>query len=243
MARIDHYRDGKWVRSLELLQRSYLVGRDPAADLVLDGPLCSRRHLQLNWVGGAFVMEDLDTSNGTIVDGVREYNRRLSSNATTQIGVDLLLFRPDAEGTAPPEDDELPGWAFKGLDEATLTLSATGQMAPAELVRLQARTRLRTRPHLLRRIRNEEPEIFSLDLDVTPIGYGSVKISVGPGKDRVVAEVLKTKTGYRIKAKALFGKITVNGAARRESPLAPRDRIAVEGLVLEFHPGLEGKGA
>ena len=133
MARIDHYRDGKWVRSLELLQRSYLVGRDPAADLVLDGPLCSRRHLQLNWVGGAFVMEDLDTSNGTIVDGVREYNRRLSSNATTQIGVDLLLFRPDAEGTAPPEDDELPGWAFKGLDEATLTLSATGQMAPAEL--------------------------------------------------------------------------------------------------------------
>ncbi|GEM_PF-2318473 len=241
MARIDLYRDGKWVRSLELSQRTHLIGRDRSADLVLSDPLCSRRHAHIEWSDGAFLLRDLDTSNGTLVDGVREYNRRLSTNVTIQIGKEMLLFQPDAEGTEPPEDDELPEWAFRGLGEDTTEMPATGMMAPAALTRLQARTRLRTRPHLLIRHKGEEPEIFSLDLDVTPIGFGSVRVSIADGKDKVLAEVHKTKDGYRVKGKGLFGKVTVNGKAKREAVLKVRDRIDVDGVVLEFHPGLEGK--
>ncbi len=241
MARIDLYRDGKWVKSLELSQRTHLIGRDRDADLVLSDPLCSRRHLLIDWSDGAFHLKDLDTSNGTIVDGVREYNRRLSGKVTIQIGKDMLLFQPDAEGTAPPEDDELPGWAFRSLEEATQDMPATGMMAPAALTRLQARTRQRTRPHLLRRIRDQEPEIYPLDLDATYIGFGALRVSLGPGKEKIVAEVLKTKDGYKVRAKGLFAKVKVNGKAKKEAVLAVRDRIEVDGLVFEFHPGLEGK--
>jgi pSer/pThr/pTyr-binding forkhead associated (FHA) protein len=243
MARIDHFRDGKWVRSLELSQqRTYLVGRDPAADLVLKDPLCSRRHLHIDWVDGAFVMKDLETSNGTTVDGVREYKRRLSSKVTIQIGKDMLLFQPEPEGVEPSPDDTLPDWAFRSLDEPSMLMPATGMMAPAALQRLQARTRLRTRPHLVRRIKGEDPQIFALDLDVTPIGWGAVRVSLGPGKEKVVAEVHKTKNGYRIKAKGLFAKVSINGASKRDAVLKGRDRIEVDRAVLEFHPGLEGKG-
>ena len=241
MARIDLYRDSRWVKSLPLAQRVHLIGRDPDADLVLSDPLCSRRHLHIDWVDGVFVMKDLDTSNGTMVDGVREYSRRLSSNVTIQIGKDMLLFQPDAGGEEPREDDELPGWAFRGLEEATQDMPATGMMAPAALQRVQARTRLRTRPHLLRRVKDNNPEIFALTLDVTPIGTGSTRVSIGDGKDRILAEVVKSKDGYRVKAKGLFSKMTVNGKATRKALLAVRDRIEIDGVILEFHPGLEGR--
>ena len=240
MARIDHFRDGRWVRSLELAQRTYLVGRDPDADLVLKDPLCSRRHLQIEWSGDVFLLKDLGTSNGTTVDGVREYQRRLSSNATIQIGSDMLLFQPDPEGQAPSADDTLPDWAFTTFEEAALSMPATGMMAPAALSRLQASTRQRKGPHLLRRATGENPEVFPLDLDVVAIGFGATRISLGPGKDKVVAEVLRTKAGFRVKAKGLFGKILVNGAAKRDALLKGRDRVEIEGIVLEFHPGLEG---
>jgi hypothetical protein len=67
-------------------------------------------------------------------------------------------------------------------------------------------------------------------------------VSLGPGKEKVVAEVHKTKNGYRIKAKGLFAKVSINGASKRDAVLKGRDRIEVDRAVLEFHPGLEGKG-
>lgn len=241
MARIDLYRDGKWVTSLGLSQRTHLIGRDPSADLVLSDPLCSRRHLHIDWRDGSFFLKDLDTSNGTMVDGVREYQRRLTGKAIIQIGKDMLLFQPNLDGTDPPEDDELPEWAFKQLGEDTMDMPATGMIAPAALQRMQARTRLRTRPHLVRRHRDADPEIFALDLDVTAIGMGAVRVSVGPGKDKVLAEVVRDGDGFKARGKGLFAKVTVNGKAAREVVLTARDRIQVEGVELEFHPGLENR--
>ena len=120
-------------------------------------------------------------------------------------------------------------------------MPATGMMSPAALQRVQARTRLRTRPHLLRRVQDNDPKIFALILDVTPIGTGATRVSIDEGKDRVLAEVVKSKDGYRVKAKGLFSKMTVNGKATRKAPLAVRDRLEIDGVILEFHPGVEGR--
>lgn len=158
MARIDLYRDSRWVKSLPLAQRVHLIGRDPDAELVLSDTL----------------------------------------------------------------------------------MPATGMMAPAALQRVQARTRLRTRPHLLRRVKDNNPENFALTLDVTPIGNGSTGVSIGDGKDRILAEVVKSKDGYRVKPKGLLSKMTVNGKATRKALLAVRDRIESDGVILEFHPGIGG---
>jgi ABC-type multidrug transport system ATPase subunit len=48
-----------------------LFGRDRACDQVLDYPMVSRRHARLSRVGAGFQIEDLGSSNGTYVNGVR----------------------------------------------------------------------------------------------------------------------------------------------------------------------------
>jgi hypothetical protein len=154
----------------------------------------------------------------------------------------MLLFQPEPDDADLSPDDTLPPWAFRSLEAPAQGMPETGMMAPAALQRLQARTRLRTHPHLVRRIPGSDPEIHPLDLDVTLIGYGATRVSLGAGKDKTLAGVHKTNSAYRIKAKGLFGRIVINGASKREAVLKSRDRIEIDGVLFEFHPGLEGEG-
>ena len=46
-----------------------LVGRNESCDLVVDDPLVSRRHCQITWDGVYCTVEDLGSTNGTVVNG------------------------------------------------------------------------------------------------------------------------------------------------------------------------------
>jgi pSer/pThr/pTyr-binding forkhead associated (FHA) protein len=67
-----------------------VIGRADA-DLDIDDPQISRRHLRLRCVSGAVLVEDLDSSNGTFLD-----NRRLTAVATVRstaiIGIGQTKF-------------------------------------------------------------------------------------------------------------------------------------------------------
>ncbi len=244
MARLDLYRDGRFVKGLELGERTYLIGREPSCDLVLGDNLVSRRHFQLRWQDDGYLLKDMDTPNGTLVNGVREFNRKLRVPATLQVGSEMMLFDPD-KGDAPEEDDELPEWALDLADDESSTMPSTAHIAPAELNRMQARVRARQRPHLLQR---QGPrgtaEVFPLDTKVSQIGFGPVRISLGPslkGREEVLAEATRMDDGrVKIRAKGLFGKVEVNGKNRKEAVLGNGDAVSVAGVRLEFHAGLEG---
>ncbi len=246
MARLDLYRDGKWKSVLVLGERTYLVGREPACDLVIADELASRRHFRLVYRGpGQYALEDMDTPNGTMVNGVREFNRMLRSPATLQVGGEMMIFDPDAEGDAPPDDEDLPEWALDGFgDDGDESMPSTAHIAPAELNKLQAKVRSRTRPHLSV-TQYGSTNIFPLDTKVTTVGYGHVRASLGAaesGKDRVLAEVTgDADSGYRIKARGLFAKVTVNNKAKKEHALKEGDRIELGGETLVFSMGLDAK--
>lgn len=46
-----------------------MIGRDPACDIVTDSPTVSARHFIILNRQGAFTVEDLDSMNGTFVNG------------------------------------------------------------------------------------------------------------------------------------------------------------------------------
>jgi hypothetical protein len=52
-------------------QAELLVGRDPSCDVVLADAQVSRRHARLFFRDGSWVIRDLDSTNGTTVNGVR----------------------------------------------------------------------------------------------------------------------------------------------------------------------------
>jgi len=55
----------------EELRELLLIGRHPACDVVLAAPSVSRRHAQLTHRHGAWVIQDLASTNGTLVNGER----------------------------------------------------------------------------------------------------------------------------------------------------------------------------
>jgi FHA domain len=48
-----------------------LLGRHPACDIVLSDPSVSRRHAQLTFRGGVWVIQDLASTNGTAINGAQ----------------------------------------------------------------------------------------------------------------------------------------------------------------------------
>ena len=54
---------------LSLKDPDLVVGRDPRSSIVLDHPQVSRRHARITWWDTAWVIEDMDGTNGTFVNG------------------------------------------------------------------------------------------------------------------------------------------------------------------------------
>ncbi len=248
MAKLDRYWDGKWAATLVLEPRDYIVGRGAGCDMLLTDPLASRKHFVLKWQpDGYFVLEDLDTPNGTIVDGVKESRYELRQNTTIQVGQEFLFFYPDEYSAGPSSPDLESALARRQEEEEDDEFGPmkTAYIHPADLARLQADVRARQAPHLLRR-RRQEISVFSLKDGVTLVGFGPVDASLGPtrgGKPRVLAEIVKTPEGrFRIKAKGLFKKILVDDQPTRSHLLEGGERLNVGGVILEFHTGLEKSG-
>jgi hypothetical protein len=73
---------------------NYSVGRHPDSDLVLDwDPTVSRSHARLSRAGASWYLEDLNSENGTVVNGNRVSRVRLGDNDQIRIGDTVIVFR------------------------------------------------------------------------------------------------------------------------------------------------------
>src|SRR5881227_3079213 len=68
-----------------------VIGRHPDCDIVLGGPAVSRRHARLTFRDGAWIIQDLDSTNGTIVNNERVGRCRLNAGDRLVIGGERLL--------------------------------------------------------------------------------------------------------------------------------------------------------
>jgi hypothetical protein len=72
-----------------------LVGRAPDCDLKLTDPGVSRRHALIREERGVFLLEDLDSTNGTLVDDVPIGQHQLAPGERIQVGSTILVFQRD----------------------------------------------------------------------------------------------------------------------------------------------------
>ena len=74
------------------------IGRSPGADFIVDAPLVSRVHCRLTALAtGELEVLDLDSTNGTFINGERIVSRRLSSGDRLGVGRMELIALRDAD--------------------------------------------------------------------------------------------------------------------------------------------------
>ena len=89
-----------------------VVGRDADCDVTLDAPLISRRHARLRRTGSSWFIEDLDSRNGTSLNGEAVKQAPITKGDVIRIGASLgmvLAFGPKEEPRYELLDDDLFG--------------------------------------------------------------------------------------------------------------------------------------
>ena len=79
---------------------AFPLGREAGNHIQLHDTEVSRRHAEIRRAGEEFTVSDLDSSNGTFVNGQRIDRRELASGDQVQIGGTLMLYTGPAEEPA-----------------------------------------------------------------------------------------------------------------------------------------------
>jgi len=78
-----------------ILDREYILGRASGSDISLLHPSVSRRHARISPKGGAYVLADLGSTSGTLVNGTKiEGEHALRAGDTLKIGEVELSYEP-----------------------------------------------------------------------------------------------------------------------------------------------------
>jgi hypothetical protein len=96
-----------WMKqSLPLTDGEHIAGRDVECSLVIDGTTVSRRHARITVAHGAATIEDLDSTNGTYVNGTRiSAPRRLTPGDEFALGSEVLRVRPRSSSALTVKTD------------------------------------------------------------------------------------------------------------------------------------------
>ena len=73
------------------VEEQLLIGRHQDCDVVLTHATVSRRHAQLRFRDGGWVLQDLTSTNGTVVNGVSVVRCRLEVGDVLRVGEERLL--------------------------------------------------------------------------------------------------------------------------------------------------------
>ena len=78
--------------SHEIDKQRFVLGRSKDCDIQLEDPNASRRHAELRQEGSAYWLIDLDSTNGSQVNGHRTARAKLESGDTITVGSTDLVF-------------------------------------------------------------------------------------------------------------------------------------------------------
>lgn len=123
------------------------VGRGSGNDIVLDGPDCamvSQAHLEIIREGGRFRIRDLDSTNGTWLQGERICESELSAGKTMQLGTQGPEFMFVVEDVIAVELDrtvEIPADAAAAMSYASAPVAVEHEQLLTEAVARARRLR------------------------------------------------------------------------------------------------------
>ncbi|MHC4611546.1 MAG: SpoIIE family protein phosphatase, partial [Planctomycetota bacterium] len=211
-----------------------LFGRDASCAVLLDDPGVSRRHAQIRPEGDGFVVEDLGSKNGTLLNGVRCTVVRLSDGDEILLGTVHMVFRaerPASDLDAPVvlSDRALPEAAthFSGHSARLLLPQRRLEMLYELSERL---TRLRDRNELLE-------DALDLCFETLQFERGAIAVhkSVGRGLDWPVVRNLRAAGGELTISRSVLSRALEHG---ERAVITDSDRAEADPTVSMVQHGI-----
>ena len=93
--------DGAVAQRWAIGDQAAAVGRDESADITIRDDTLSRRHFMIWREGDSFLIKDLNSQNGTWVDGQRAQGTKLCHNVCIAAGHTLFMFSEHPLSASP----------------------------------------------------------------------------------------------------------------------------------------------
>ena len=179
-------RDGPLKNSVFSLDDGELsVGRNPSNRLSINDPSLSRQHCVIAPRDGGFEIRDLDSRNGTFVNGVPVHERQLDEGDEVRIGNSLFLFLTVETKVAPvpgvrlDERSPLSGaTVFLRSEDSRYLQSDKVLTAPLPSLRvsrdLKALLKISTAVSSIRKLEVLERCLMECIFDVVPANRGAI---------------------------------------------------------------------
>jgi pSer/pThr/pTyr-binding forkhead associated (FHA) protein len=92
--------DGVVIKEVQLTKDRTTLGRRPYNDIVIDNLAVSGEHAVLQMMGNEVYLEDLNSTNGTYINGKAVKKQLLQNNDTVEIGKYKIKFVNEAAGAS-----------------------------------------------------------------------------------------------------------------------------------------------
>lgn len=213
----------------DLVPGTHVIGRSADADVQVDHEAVSRRHLKITVAGRRMTAEDLDTTNGTFINGCAQPVRDLALGDAIELGhwtLRVQTWNLAEQGPNPPATSGAPE------DVHSTVLHNVGELAAQ-----RERTSTLLSDHLVTRTDGTLHE-HRLDKRLLTIGYqrgDDVQLAGGVLFGRTVAEVTRDPVGWLIRGMSGIHPVRVNGRKIRDHRLRDGDVIQVRSQTLRFH--------
>src|SRR4051812_46740401 len=129
--------DGVVIKEVQITKDKTTLGRRPYNDIVIDNLAVSGEHAVLQMVGADVFIEDLNSTNGTYINGKAVKKQLLSHNDTVEIGKykikflvedgtdyeKTMIMKPGQRPAAGAQPSGFGGSGFGGLGGATTPAS------------------------------------------------------------------------------------------------------------------------
>ena len=111
---------GEYIEEFKLAQETTRIGRRPHNDIQVDHLAISGEHAVLRLKSGHYVLQDLESTNGTTVNSLRVTRHTLKDGDQVRIGKHVFRFCVDNKATFAPAPN-------KGFEQTVLLMPQSGK--------------------------------------------------------------------------------------------------------------------
>jgi pSer/pThr/pTyr-binding forkhead associated (FHA) protein len=170
------------------------LGRDPANQVAVVDPSVSRKHCMFRPEDGRFQIKDLDSRNGTLVNGVPVKEEWLRHGDQIATGDSTFVFLTEEEDSVLPGsrvefDDNRPTAETKVIYPKEVVYLQPERLSSelpkgSQLARnLNALLKISRVVHAIRDLEELQAQILDLIFEVVPASRGAILMSEGAGQD------------------------------------------------------------